>query len=298
MIGTVDRFLSRLRPAQVTALATVALACVGVLDFVTGYELSFSVFYVAPVAIATWYAGRRAGFAFALAASVVWYVVELAGAFDYGHPAIPIWNAGVRLGFFLIIAALLAELGRRLASERQLARTDALTGLSNSRAFAEQIERDLALADRAGRPLALAYVDLDDFKQVNDTHGHGEGDRLLCAIARTLTSAMRRSDTVARLGGDEFALILPSTDLDGAEVLIAKLAGMLREAVVPDLGAVTCSIGVVVFRELPDSAGAAIAAADRLMYEAKTQGKNAVAYAIYSQSRIESVRPEAPVPAA
>ena len=159
MFTQANRILTGLSRTALIALALAALALVGVLDRLTGGEISFSVFYVLPVAIAAWYADRTAGVVFALASSVVWYSAELASGYPYHHPLIPIWNACVRLGFFLIISVLLSALRDRLAVEQRFARTDPLTGLLNSRAFADRLEHDLRLIDRVGSPLTLAYVD-------------------------------------------------------------------------------------------------------------------------------------------
>jgi len=281
MIARVDQALAELSRTAVLATALAALVVVGVLDHLTGGEIVFSVFYVLPVGIATWYSERTAGLVFALASSVVGYVAELAAGYPYHHPLIPIWNACVRLSFFVIIAMLLSALRDRLAAEQRLARTDHLTGLLNSRAFAERLEHDLRLSDRVGSPLTLAYVDLDDFKQVNDTYGHG----------RMLADATRRADTVARLGGDEFAVILPGTDVNGAQAVLSKLRLQLRELSGTGARALTCSIGAAVFREQPASAGDALAVADHLMYEAKTQGKNAMVFRVCSRSNVEGAEP-------
>jgi len=270
-------------------LSCGTLGLVGVLDALTGDEIFFGVFYLTPVSIAAWYAGRRWGIAFALVCSVVWFTVERAGGYSFPHAAIPVWNAFVRLVFFLVIALLLAALRSHLQQESRLARTDPLTGLLNARAFRLRLTHDLAVTERTGHALTLAYVDLDDFKRVNDAAGHAEGDRLLRIVADRLTQGTRRSDTVARLGGDEFGLVLPATDLDGAEALVLGLAQMLGQLTAAGTP-VTCSIGAAVFQTLPDDAETAIAAADRLMYEAKKAGKNTLVAGLHSKSQLDMVR--------
>ncbi len=275
MFTRADRALARLSCAAVVASALVALAVVGAADYFSGYQISFGVFYLLPVGMATWYGSRRAGVGLALASSLVWYLAEAASGHPYDHPAFPIWNALVRLGFFLTVALLMSALRDRLSTEQRLARIDVLTGLMNARAFTEQLEHDLALAERTAAPLTLVYLDLDDFKAINDTCGHAEGDRVLRAIGQALIKATRRSDSVARIGGDEFAVILPATDINGAEIVIAKLRELLSEPPADGEHHVTCSIGAVAFQEQPSGPQEAIAAADRLMYEAKSRGKNA-----------------------
>jgi diguanylate cyclase (GGDEF)-like protein len=293
MFSSASRVLAKLSGPAVIASALIGLALVGIVDYLTGYQISFSVFYVVPIGVATWYSGLRAGLGFALGSSLVWYVAERVGGYQYHHPLILIWNALVWLSFFVMTTLLLFVLRERLSAERRMARTDALTGVLNSRAFVEQLEHDLALTGRAGSPLTLAYIDVHDFKVINDTYGHGEGDCVLRTIGRTLIEGTRRTDGIARLGGDEFALILPATDLNGAEYIISKLRKLLSESLVRGAPPVTCSFGVVEFREQPHGAEEAIAVADRLMYDAKTQGKNATVFRVYVRATDESIQPNA-----
>ena len=186
----------------------------------------------------------------------------------------------VRLGFFLITGLLLVSLNKSLNHQRELARIDALTGVFGRRAFEERLEHNLDLARRNRNPLTLAFVDLDNFKILNDTHGHNTGDQALRATARVLKEATRREDTVARLGGDEFALVFPDTGHHGAEEVIDKLMNNLRDAFKTVAPQLTCSIGVITFDgSIPDFTRA-IGVADSLMYQAKSMGKDMTIYRI------------------
>lgn len=275
-----DTGLSRLAGSRILALAVGSVAVVGLVSYLIGYEVSMSLFYVVPVALAAWYAGRWPGISIALLSCVSWYIADLASGNQYSHPAIPVWNSLVRLGFFLVSGLLVAALRNTLENERRLARVDALTGLYGRRAFEEQLEHDLALSQRMNTAVTLAYLDIDDFKAVNDTHGHAAGDRVLQTVGRIIGRHIRRADTAARLGGDEFALLLPDTDPEGARRVVSNLAHELELEFRALDRSVSCSIGVVTFRESPLSSAAAVAAADRLMYAVKRQGKGAVAYRV------------------
>ena len=277
-----DKYLSRANRANILAMSAVGVALVGGVDYFTGNEVSFSLFYLGPVALATWYAGRKLGIGIALLSCVVWYLAEIGGGTGYSHPIIPVWNAIVRLVFFVIIAVLLSALRKSFFDVQQLARTDVLTELYSRRAFEERLRHDLSLTQRRKGVLSLAYVDLDGFKAVNDIRGHAEGDLVLRATGRVLRGTVRETDTAARIGGDEFALVLPDTDRHGAERAIAKLRSALQEAL--EAWPVTCSIGVVTFIHSAVSPESAIAAADALMYEVKRGGKNAVAYRVVDES--------------
>jgi diguanylate cyclase (GGDEF)-like protein len=281
MFGEIDRLLTGLTGREVLFIAMFSVGLLGLADYVTGHEFSVAFFYLGPVALAAWYASRSAGIGIALLACLIWYLADIESGYPKSHPAIPIWNALVRFGFFLSNALLLAALRNHLAAEQQLARTDAMTGVLNNRAFSEQLEYSLALARRNGSPLSLAYIDLDDFKQINDALGHAEGDRVLCAVAQALQDSSRRTDVVARLGGDEFALLLPETDLSGARLVIGEIKQQLDGLSRADNLSIACSIGAVAFPEPPSSASEAVKAADKLMYEVKRQGKNAIALGLY-----------------
>jgi len=268
----------RLFRLHAIALASCGVVIVGFFDYLTGYEISVSVFYLAPVALVAWYRGRRAAVAFSALSCVAWYLSDTASAHPYSYSWVPVWNALVRFGFLACYGLLLAVLRQRFETERRLGRTDDLTGLLNRRAFWERLEYSVALARRGREPMTLAYIDLDDFKHVNDTHGHAAGDRALRTVGRVLAEGTRRSDTVARLGGDEFGLLLPDTGRPGGEEIVAKLRERLQAAVAADGFDVTCSVGAVTFHRPPATADEAVRAADALMYEVKSRGKDSAVF--------------------
>ncbi len=170
------------------------------------------------------------------------------------------------------------ELSRRALAE--LAITDPLTHLKNRRAFFQEGKDRLALSRRANSPLSLMLLDLDDFKGVNDTHGHQAGDRVLLAVAGLLARMSRAVDTVARVGGEEFAIILPGTSRDGAAVLAERIRTAVAESsfvVGGERIALTLSIGVAASDSDPaDEIDTLLHVADRRLYLAKRAGRNRV----------------------
>jgi diguanylate cyclase (GGDEF)-like protein len=164
--------------------------------------------------------------------------------------------------------------------ERQ-AVTDELTGLANARAFHSILEREIERSRRFQSPLGLVMVDLDDFKRVNDQHGHQQGDEVLASVAAVLRDLSRDIDAPARYGGEELAVVLPQTDSEGAALLAERMRVAVERLQVPRVGEpgslrVTASFGVAV---LPDSARSKeelVAAADAALYRAKRAGKNRV----------------------
>jgi diguanylate cyclase (GGDEF)-like protein len=276
----IDRTIGKLSRGQVFAVALLGVGIVGVPDYLITSEISLSLLYLGPVGFATWYAGGKAGMVIALVSTLSVVVGDFGDGDYFSRPGIAVWNAFLHLGFMLVFTAILDRLHIHLAIERQLARLDPVTGALNARAFRELLQLRLDLAARQSHPITLAYLDLDNFKQVNDRGGHAEGDRVLRLFASTMMESIRRTDMVARLGGDEFALLIGGVDRSTAERVIAKVKDALRKAFEHQRSAVTCSIGCVTFHAPLPPAEDAIRAADSLMYVVKSRGKNAVAFEI------------------
>ena len=175
----------------------------------------------------------------------------------------------------------LEELSRSRNALEHLARHDPLTGLPNRRVFFERLEHALAAARRSAKPLAVLFVDLDHFKQLNDSLGHSCGDRVLQAVANLLRSATRESDTVARLGGDEFVILIEQLDDPGRVVAVLhKLHERFQLPMLLDGHEVKvqASMGVSLFPRDGDDIESLVQQADRAMYVAKNAGRNTYSY--------------------
>lgn len=156
---------------------------------------------------------------------------------------------------------------------KRLAGCDALTGVSNRRAFQEAITREVARARRTGESFAVMMLDLDDLKPRNDQLGHVAGDRALIAAAKACQDAIRTSDLVARLGGDEFAVLLSGTDLAGGRVFAERLRASI-ESIVVDGVPLRVSIGAAVTTSGEFDADALVMAADLDLYRDKAERKS------------------------
>lgn len=258
------------------------LFIIGIADYFSGPEISTALFYLLPVAIAAWFGGVKLGFFYSLLAAAVWLLTDMLPDRFYSHPVIPYWNALTRLGIFLIISKILTAFHQKLKEEEKAAETDGLTGILNSRAFHEQLEAETIRSKRFHHPLSLAFIDLDNFKIVNDTYGHAIGDRLLQTIASTIKANTRKFDAVARLGGDEFTVLLVETDKSSAAKAIRNLQASLLLAMNVENNPVTFSIGLVTFEEIPDNTAQMVKMADDLMYEVKRTGKNNIHHRVVS----------------
>lgn len=253
----------------------------GIIDYLTGYEISFSIFYLLPVMIATWYCKRAYAVVISLFSAMTWYCADIASGNTYSHFMIPVWNTVTRLGFFLIFTFSLGAIRNLLDKEKFLSRIDFLTDVTNSRAFYETATKEIERSARYSHPFSLAYIDIDDFKKVNDTLGHSAGDKLLLSIATAIKENIRAVDIVARLGGDEFAILMPETDDQNAITAINKVRKRLLDRMQENNWPVTFSIGIVTCSE-PCRLDELIREADDLMYTVKMSGKNRIEYKVHS----------------
>ena len=260
--------------------SVLAMVAVGIADFVTDPNLGFSSLYVLPVLMGSWRGPKAVGMALALIGALIWTLALMPHLTETTLPFVSLWNFVVRLSTLAGVAWLVGELRSHLALAERRARTDHLTGLATRGWFLEHLEREVERAQRYAHPLTIAYIDIDDFKPVNDTYGHRAGDLLLQRIARTLQEQIRDSDVAGRLGGDEFVLLLLESGTDHARAMIERLAEALRSATLAEGYPVTFSIGVLTFRHHPHDPSTAMVQADELMYEVKRGGKDGVLHRV------------------
>jgi diguanylate cyclase (GGDEF)-like protein len=262
----------------------IAILVVGGIDFLTGHEIAFSLFYLVPISALTWYAGKRLGLAASIASALIWLLADIASGQSYSHPVIYLWNSLIRLSFFLIVTLLLSTLKKTLNREQELARIDNLTGAVNGRFFSDLLMMEIGRAQRTQRPFTLVSIDLDNFKSVNDQFGHSTGDQVLRAITHQARNQLRKTDIIARLGGDEFAFLLPETDQAAAQVALQRVHTRLMEDMNQNHWPVTFSIGVLtcIRTNTPQTSDELLKRADAMMYSVKNTGKNSIRYSVYA----------------
>lgn len=264
-----------------TLLGLVLIPVLGGIEYYAGPNISFSSLYLVPVALTTWFGGRRLGLFAAVAAAAFWSSVDISIAPETQYGIAYVWNTASRLTVFIAFVLLLAALKQALRHEYYLARTDPVTGALNSRQFYELVENELSRAARYGHPFSAVYFDVDNFKTVNDRYGHTAGDAVLRTIADTVQRNLRDADEIARLGGDEFAILLPEADEQAARAATAKIQACLLDAMRKNQWPVTFSVGVLTCEVPPPTVEKMIELADALMYQAKSSGKNTVRYGVY-----------------
>jgi diguanylate cyclase (GGDEF)-like protein len=260
----------------VRLLAAAALTGgVYVLTVRTPPELQLGILYVVPVLLVARQEGIGWGVVFALATSLLHFGVGLEQLPPDTALAFRILNEVAYLAVVGLGITGLSQLRRTQEQLELLATHDSLTNVLNARAFAAELAQELGRNRRYGRPLALIYLDLDDFKRVNDAHGHATGDAVLRLVADAMRSAVRRADLVGRLGGDEFAVLMPETDGAVAHAAATRLVTGIR-TVFRGTPSVTASIGVVAVAGTEAGSDDLLRKADQAMYEAKRAGKDRV----------------------
>lgn len=245
------------------------------LNVSTPPEARLGVLYIVPVLLITWTDGLIWGIVFGIASifmreAVAW--VQMPDSTSLGWRVV---NATAYVAVVALAMAGLHTLRRSQAQLAQLVTQDVLTNVLNARAFAERLGQELERNRRYPRPMALIYMDLDNFKVINDTHGHQTGDAVLRLVADAMRTSVRTADVVGRLGGDEFAVLMPETDAQLADAAAKRLVAGLRN-VFRGTPNVTASIGVVSCTATDASTDDLLRRADQAMYDAKKAGKDRV----------------------
>lgn len=273
--------LELLSKNRLTAAAFVLVLILGFIDYHTGFELSVSFFYLIPVTMAAWAINRKAGLTFSVLSATVWLTSNLLSGQNFTTLFIGVWNTLIRFGFYATVTVLLTELKHALEEERLLANTDPLTGALNRRSFNNIAEKRMIIAEVNRRPYTMVYIDLDNFKAVNDTLGHAVGDKVLKSVVTTIQTQIRSSDFLARLGGDEFAILLTDLDQEQAKAIVERIQASLIERMKSNGWGITFSVGVLTVLSMPESVDKLVSATDALMYQVKSKGKNAIQYSTF-----------------
>jgi diguanylate cyclase (GGDEF)-like protein len=277
-ISTILQWIER-QPVLITLLSTFLLTIlIGFVDYISAHEFGFSIFYILPIFIAAWCIGKRTGIAISFFAAFVWFIADTHITARYSSFLIRYWNGFIRLNFFMITAFLLSTLRNALENEKKMSTTDYLTNIPNSRSFYQSAEHEIQRQQRYNHPFTVVYMDIDNFKTINDHFGHATGDTVLRTVATIIKNTTRAADITARIAGDEFIILLPETDRESARIVIEKIRNNLLNTMKNNEWPVTFSFGAVTYTEPPDSVNKMIKKADELMYTAKHANKNCIKY--------------------
>jgi diguanylate cyclase (GGDEF)-like protein len=226
----------------------------------------------------SWFGRKRMGVLISLASAFTWFIADFANGRIYTQPIIYLWNTLIRLGFFIIVTLLLSALKRTLKEEQELARTDFLTHTVNTRYFYDLGQLEINRSIRYHLPFTMVYIDLDNFKLINDRYGHSTGDLVLQKVAKIIQDNIRNTDQVGRLGGDEFAVLLSQIGTEWVHQIVDRILQALNVEMVTNNWTVTFSIGVAIFNSPPPTMDEVLKIADDEMYKIKSNHKNGVSY--------------------
>lgn len=264
-------------------IAVSVAAGLSFLRVATDAEFSFASAIILPVIAVAWFINKRQGIIYSLLAAIVWLSADIQTGREFTESWIPWVNGLTRFGVYALVAYLVSSMREVLIREYEMARHDPLTGLLNRRSFFEIGISETARAQRYEHSLGIVFLDLDDFKVLNDARGHEVGDLALKAVGEALVSTLRSSDSVARLGGDEFSVILPEASFQAATDTGHKIAHAINSALT-HFAPVSVSVGIAWFERVSDEFVEMMNTADSLMYEIKKAGKHGVCARQYNQS--------------
>jgi diguanylate cyclase (GGDEF)-like protein len=246
-----------------------------------GNIVFFVPFYAIPITLASWYGSRKTGILLTLFSALTLTTAKIIAVQSSMSVPLDLFDSLSFLLAYLGVAFIVTNFRDLHRIEVNAADTDDLTGISNSRSFYVELANELIRSHRYGHVFSLAYLDIDDFKHVNDSQGHLEGDRLLIEVAKCLKISLRKTDTAARLGGDEFACLFPETNQENANIAFENVSDMLKKHIKEHGWDVTFSAGLVTFETIPDDIKEALNAADELMYSVKNGEKNNIALRVW-----------------
>ncbi len=269
-------------------VALALVAAVGLVGYTSnmypdGKDISLEIFYFIPVALVSWATGRAWGMVMAAIAAAVCFSIDIANGTTYHHASAYSWNIAARFGIFLSMGLLVSFLREKMEREEALTHSDALTGAVNRAFLFRLMQMEVVRLARYKRPFTVIYIDLDNFRAVNERLGSEAADQVLIRVVKCIQSHLRATDTVSRVEGDEFAILLPETGREASEVVTSKIHRVLTDAMHEQSWPVSFSMGALSCVRPPKSVDDIFLRADLLMQEVKQGGKNRVQHTEYTE---------------
>jgi diguanylate cyclase (GGDEF)-like protein len=275
-LATLDARLRRVPDPLLLVGGLAIIAAIAAFKTTVGHDIPVADFFLIPVAGVGWLARSRVyGYLAAVCAASATVFIAVVGQATAPIGA-ALAAATARLVLYVIVLAVLEVLRRMQLQSHAEAGTDHKTGVANSRGFETRAEAEIERSRRNGTPMTVLYLDVDDFKDVNDRFGHATGDRVLATVSHMMRTSVRRNDIVARLGGDEFVVLMPETNRFAGGSVARRMLAELGRVTTPDGAPVHYSIGLVTLDAPPASVDEMIHQADTLMYRAKQKGKDRI----------------------
>ncbi len=265
-------------------LSFVLVLLIGIYDYWAGSEISATLFYLLPILISSWFGKKWSGYITALISSLA-YVASYWHLHEYITISLFVWNIFLRIVIFSFFVYFITQIRKKVVDlnlDNVLSpRVDQLTRILNSRGFYEILEVEIKRLERYKKPVAIVYMDVNNFKAINDNFGNTGGDHLLFSFAQTMKRHIRTSDVMARIGGDEFVFLLPEADMEGLKAFVTKIQDLLENMAEQKEWPVTFSFGATLFMKAPDTVDEMTAIPEEQMRLAKKQDKNSTRYSVY-----------------
>lgn len=260
------------------------IALIGLVDYFIGFEAFLTILYLFPVLLITWYGSLVRGIFISVISVLAWFVFTSTGEPQISVLISPFINMIGIWGTFLIVIVIVSGFRTSLKKEQMLSLEDKLTHAISNRAFIEILAKEIKRTARYNRSLTLVYMGVNDMDGVNKKYGREVGDRLLVTVAETIKHNLRTSDSISRLGGDEFGILLPETDHDQAQIVMAKVQKTLNIIMEQNKWKVTYNIGMVACHGEVTSLEELLKQADELMKQAKNDETNNIKSQIHSSA--------------
>jgi diguanylate cyclase (GGDEF)-like protein len=281
---SVGDWIKRQNKATVFLIALSLFLVDETIDYITGPDVNISFFHLIPIFLIVWNSGFWAGTAYSFFCTVV---IEWVEVVQTGHAfaGAQFFNACANMVFFTAFSFVLDKLNKNLEVITRMAERDGLTNLLNFNAFIQRAEQALVEAIHRQESVTVAYFDVDNFKKINDSLGHREGDEVLRMVGHAPLALLRETDLYGRVGGDEFVILLPGLSPEEAGKKLSEIFERLGRSLWEKQKTVTFSLGAVTFLPPPPNCKNAIHEADQLMYQAKRNGKNRLLHNVMSGER-------------
>jgi diguanylate cyclase (GGDEF)-like protein len=257
------------------------IALLGAIDAQFKPEIVFAPLYLIPIAILSWFVGKWNGITASVLSTMMWLAANIYSGGPYEDTFTYYWNSIICLTTFLLISSLIAYLRVELEQNRNLYQLDTLTGIANSVGFHEAAQREIDRSKRLNRPFSLGYIDIDNFKFINDQMGRTVGDQVIREIAKDIQLNLRKSDLVARVGGDEFALLLSEAGQEASREAINRILHNLKNEMDSKGWPLTFSIGVLACIEHPKTVDEIMRLTSELRDFVKNNGKDGICFSEY-----------------
>ena len=238
-------------------------------------EITLLLPYVLLVSVVTFYVGNKTGFIFAWIAIFFW--IASSSNFLKNLSYILYFNAIIKSIFIFLQYILIVFLKKKYQEVESLSFVDELTGLRNRRGFNIFADYELNSIKRRKESISLLFIDIDNFKKINDTMGHGEGDKVLKEVGNVFRNILRKGDIAARFGGDEFCILLSNVDKNGTQIISERIIRRFHDSCIEAKWPTTLSIGIL-NTDKESNLEDLIKKGDELMYRAKMNGKNGIEY--------------------